>query len=864
MSGTLRQEDFERIFKQHLKIETYSKSIDSLMSPRSLNKINFSPYYQRNYVWDTNKASYFIESILLGTEIPPLIFFNNNTEIEVIDGRQRFETILRFKDNQFALAKNGLTALTEFSKKSYDDLAKVDKSIIENFLDSKIRIIEFALVNEPPLDKFLEDRVKKEIFSRYNTGITPLKKTEIDSAIYDTDSLSNKLKDILLKDKSFLSSIYGTFFVPKEKLLETPPLENILTFLRRSLVLPKIPINYYASSSGRTEILVKFFEYLSDNISDEGELLKKFSQKINYVITAKYIFDKKGFFSNHLVYECLLWGIAICEEEDKGIDFSSMQLIENFGDYVDKNKDKFTDVDYHFYKNVNDRFRSTAEFFESYYDLSLEVYLTGSAQKRQLIKKLRTPSDANSKLSQLDSLRLNKPEPARNSIEDIRRIMQRRRFLVRPSYQRKEVINLPKASSIIESVLLGITLPAIFIFKREDGVSEVVDGQQRLLTLLGFIGSEFIDENGKTAFSKNHKFALRKPRIIREIDALKFNKLTDEQQNKILDFQLYVVEIDETKNPGFDPIDLFIRLNDKPYPIREHSFEMWNSWADFELMQRIKEISTKYRSWFYVKQLKSAKDRDRMENEELFTTLVFLDYSMNKGGARKNLDVYQKTDRINARIGDKLYVSQLLQDATDKEPSKKDFLDSLKNTEGFIKKLKIVLLDADKSKDELFDYLRQELDTLIKGGREKAYFRRTTQDIYLLWQFLNDVNLEMIKFHRLEIKEELRAVIKYTKNIPIADSVDNLGYKNYMKLLSDFKARYKKDERKIRLTEEQKLQMIKDQEGLSGISGARVFLGDEIEVDHTEPLSIGGKDELLNLNISHKDENRKKGSKRKS
>ncbi|RID81948.1 DUF262 domain-containing protein [Mesobacillus zeae] len=47
----------------------------------------YDPYYQRNYVWDADKASYFIESILLGTEIPPLVFFNTGKQIEVIDGR---------------------------------------------------------------------------------------------------------------------------------------------------------------------------------------------------------------------------------------------------------------------------------------------------------------------------------------------------------------------------------------------------------------------------------------------------------------------------------------------------------------------------------------------------------------------------------------------------------------------------------------------------------------------------------------------------------------------------------------------------------------------------------------------------------
>src|SRR5215203_4301583 len=116
MASSIRQADFEKIFKQHLKIETYSKSIASLFSPRLKSKINYKPYYQRNYVWDNNKATYFIESILLGTEIPPLIFFSTSTGIEVIDGRQRFETIMRFMDNSFPLTSKGLSILKQLKK----------------------------------------------------------------------------------------------------------------------------------------------------------------------------------------------------------------------------------------------------------------------------------------------------------------------------------------------------------------------------------------------------------------------------------------------------------------------------------------------------------------------------------------------------------------------------------------------------------------------------------------------------------------------------------------------------------------------------------------------------------------------------
>ena len=213
MSGFLTQEDFETIFTSHLKIETYSKSIESLFSLRSLSKIDYKPYYQRNYVWDDHKATYFIESILLGTEIPPLIFFNNGHGREVIDGRQRFETIKRFKENEFSLTRNGLAALKQLAKETCESLqaSSETKSIIDLFLDAKIRIIEFEIVNEPRLNPSLEDKVKKEIFGRYNSGITPLKKPEIDNATYDEDSVFQHFKDLVKQDSEFCNMVTDLF-----------------------------------------------------------------------------------------------------------------------------------------------------------------------------------------------------------------------------------------------------------------------------------------------------------------------------------------------------------------------------------------------------------------------------------------------------------------------------------------------------------------------------------------------------------------------------------------------------------------------------------------------------------------------------
>lgn len=857
----VRQETFEKIFKEHLKVETYSKSIDSLFSPRLKNKIDYKPYYQRNYVWDYNKATYFIESILLGTEIPPLIFFDNNSGIEIIDGRQRFETIMRFMDNKFALKTKGLQILSQLKNHSYDDLAKNDREIIDKFLDAKLRIIEFKLVNEPPLDKYLEDRIKKEIFSRYNSGITPLKKAEIDNAIYDNDALSGAFKDYFENNEVQLDSLFNTFFKTREIEPKEAPIEKVMTFVRRSLILPMTPITYYARGTGRTDLLTKLYEKLSDDsVDSENSVIESFFRKVNFIIKVKSISVSKNIKSNHLALECFLWGLGILELEEIEIDYCDL-LAENIADFINANIESYTEQDYGFNKEVLTRYLKTAEFFENNYQVDTSIYISPNALKRTEIKELTKPNDTSTKLSELESLRLNKPEPSRISIDDVVRLMNKRRFLVRPSYQRKEVINPTKASSIIESILLGITLPAIFIFKREDGISEVIDGQQRLLTLLGFIGSDFIDEKGKTKSSKNHKFSLRKLKILQELDGEKFNGLNEEQQNKIFDFPLYLVEIDEVRNPQFDPIDLFIRLNDKPYPIRENSFEMWNSWVDIDIINYVKALKSSVSNWFFLKQIRTANDRDRMENEELITSLIFLEYSNLSNDTRKTLDVYQKTDRLNARIGDKLLISNLLLDLTENGKDKKNTFDiASRNIKSFIKKIKYVLLDKDKTKEELFLYLKDELDDVFKAGKDTRYFRRTMQDFYFLWLMLNEINFEMIKYHRLTIKYEIKEIFAYLKNIPESENADNKGLDRFNCMLSEFKEKYKLSERKISLNESEKLKLIESQRNHSSISGAPIFLGDDIEVDHEFPISKGGKDEMENLKIVHKDENREKGS----
>ncbi|MFZ3166020.1 MAG: DUF262 domain-containing protein [Candidatus Methanoperedens sp.] len=66
---------------------------------------------------------------------------------------------------------------------------------------------------------------------------------------------------------------------------------------------------------------------------------------------------------------------------------------------------------------------------------------------------------------------------------------------IHPEFQRVFRWTESQKSKLIESILLGIPLPSIFVSQRKEGVWDVIDGVQRLSTIFEFVGI-FKDENG--------------------------------------------------------------------------------------------------------------------------------------------------------------------------------------------------------------------------------------------------------------------------------------------------------------------------------------------------------------------------------
>jgi hypothetical protein len=88
----------------------------------------------------------------------------------------------------------------------------------------------------------------------------------------------------------------------------------------------------------------------------------------------------------------------------------------------------------------------------------------------------------------LRAQRLVRTDAYQMSIGEIVSMYDNREIVIDPEFQRFFRWNIGQKSRLIESVLLGIPLPPIFVFEKDNGSWELIDGLQRISTMLEFIG----------------------------------------------------------------------------------------------------------------------------------------------------------------------------------------------------------------------------------------------------------------------------------------------------------------------------------------------------------------------------------------
>lgn len=167
-----------------------------------------------------------------------------------------------------------------------------------------------------------------------------------------------------------------------------------------------------------------------------------------------------------------------------------------------------------------------------------------------------------------------KPDNGRISIAEMISNYTSGELILNPNFQRLFRWSPVQKSRLIESILLGIPLPPLFIAQDKNGIDTVIDGVQRLSTILEFTKNLSVtykykdndeiddeDEIDEEEISENYKsFKLQNLKKIKELNNKDWDDIGAIVQRLIKKTYLSVISISTVNNEN-TKYELFQRLN---------------------------------------------------------------------------------------------------------------------------------------------------------------------------------------------------------------------------------------------------------------------------------------------------------------
>lgn len=248
--------------------------IDSLHNKKIRGRLILQPDFQRQYVWDSIKASKLIESAVL--QIPlPIVYLSEEKDGKeyVIDGQQRLTSFFSFIDGQFPDGKQfrlgGLNVRTDLNGKKFSELDDETQEKIRYYI---IRVITFQ--------KDSSEDLKFEIFERLNTGSVQLNDQELRNCLY-RGKLNQSLREMALEpDFMYLCGLK----TPDKRMRDVELVLRFCAFYHKTYLNYKAPIRKFLNSEAQEK----------RNISD-SDLLEMRSAFKNACQITRSVFDKRAF-----------------------------------------------------------------------------------------------------------------------------------------------------------------------------------------------------------------------------------------------------------------------------------------------------------------------------------------------------------------------------------------------------------------------------------------------------------------------------------------------------------------------------------------------------------------------------------------
>lgn len=174
------------------------------------------------------------------------------------------------------------------------------------------------------------------------------------------------------------------------------------------------------------------------------------------------------------------------------------------------------------------------------------------------------------------------------SMSDLFRMIKEREVNLQPDFQRGFIWDKGTMSRFIESLLLSIPIPTVFLSENNDDTFDVIDGQQRLTTIFAFMSSSLDERTNLPEHLKELQ-----PLRLSGLDTLKnLNKTTyDDLGDKKRKFNNVSIPVVIIKKDSSEDIkyDIFSRINRGS--IKLNNQELLNVMYRGRLINKVNEVA---------------------------------------------------------------------------------------------------------------------------------------------------------------------------------------------------------------------------------------------------------------------------------
>lgn len=129
---------------------------------------------------------------------------------------------------------------------------------------------------------------------------------------------------------------------------------------------------------------------------------------------------------------------------------------------------------------------------------------------------------------------------------------------IAPEYQRQFRWDEERQSNLIESLFLGIPIPSLFTATNADGTWELIDGVQRVSTIIHFAGTE--EQRNKINLKNMKELKLQGLKKLQDFNNHRFSDLPLDIQTKFKLTSMKVTTLSDKSDKDVR-FDLFERLN---------------------------------------------------------------------------------------------------------------------------------------------------------------------------------------------------------------------------------------------------------------------------------------------------------------